>query len=281
MRHGNHFTRRYKAALRHGIVYRVPPDDGGDGGDGKGGSGGGGGSREKPVSEVVRSLVARHGDANVALGVLAGENRDYRARHRRDKETIDQLQGKLPKEGSVVLTPEQAQEWTAFQALGKAAEVKDKLDKATNLEAQVQDYQRAEVFRAASEAVGYNTTVLAERVKADGLHVEMRDAQVDDGKGGKVAKKLPHVRKADKADEQLVPLTEYADKNWAVWMPSLKVANGKPAGGGVTLPGHTTTATDGAGGQGATGVLSAAVSRRKAAADKPNPLAPKPATTAT
>lgn len=280
MLHGS-LRRRLLAGLRHGIVYRT---EGGEGGTGAGGGGGGAATErpEKPVGEVVRSLIGRHGSAETALGVLAGENRDYRKRHRKDEATIAELRGKLPKEGGVVLTPEQAKDWTAYQALGKPDDISKTVAKVTELETQVAEGNRRELLRTAGAAVGYKSTVLEDRVKADNLHVEMREVEVEDGKGGKVKKSLPHVRKADKADAPLELMTAYAESNWGDYLPSLKAeaapgnrsSTGGTSSGGIKLPASAPASKEGAG---KGGPLAEAMSRAKGRATVRNPLMPEPA----
>lgn len=272
--------RRHLArGLRYGIVFRAD----GDGDEGKG-KGGGGGRPEKPVSEVVASLVSRHGSAETALGVLAGENRDYRKRHRGDQETIQSLRNKLPKEGGVVLTPEQAADYAAYTAMGKPSEVKAKVDKVATLEGELTVAKRKELIREVGAAVGYKPSVLEDRVNADGLHVELKDEQVDDGKGGKVSQKVAYVRKAADANAQLESLTVYAERSWVDYLPSLKAEaaagnrggnSGGPAGG-VRLPATTTANKDNAVG----GLLQKKIAQQQAAANVHNPLLPpKPAAT--
>lgn len=257
---------RYRTALRHGILFNVPDGDAG---------GSGGTKPEKPISQIVAAMIARHGSAETALGVLAGENRDYRARHRRDQESLAAV--KAPVEGSVVLTPEQAKDWEAYQKLGKPADVTATVAKVTEVEGKLKEREVQDLMTEVAGRVGYKPSVLSDRVKADNLHVEQRDVQVSDGKGGNKVEKLPYVRPADKADATPVLLTEYATKNWVDYLPSLKAdaANGRQGAAGstgITFP--VTTNSSKADGANA-GPLAARLEARAKQASVPNPLMPQ------
>jgi hypothetical protein len=66
------------------------------------------------VDAFTHRLIGRHGSAESALSHLAGEQLKYRKRARRAEKVVDQLQKRLPTEGSVVLSGEEAK---AFNAL--------------------------------------------------------------------------------------------------------------------------------------------------------------------
>lgn len=275
---------------QHGMYFLEAPE-----GEGEGGTGGGGGStagtgekKERQVSDVVRSLIRRYGDAHTALGVLAGENRDYRRRHQRDQATIQDLQGKVPEDG-IVLTKDQVKQWEAYQAMGKPEEIKPKLEKLPELEGKVAAQARKELLKAAAGAVApnvsWNPDALEELVTAKGLDVEMRDVTEKNANGEEVTVKRPHVRPSGKADDPFVPVSTWVEQNAKVWTPSLTAGattNGGTNGGQPPVPGTglpvpgLQTRSDGAGGTaGDTNPVLAAIKANESRAKAPNPLRPQ------
>lgn len=272
----------YAQALRHGLILFHTDPENKPAGDTGGGGGGAGRKADKPVSEVVASLIRRHGGAETALGVLAGENRDYRRRHRDDQARIQELQGKMG-DGAVVLSKDEAAQWEAYKALGKPDEIKPKLEKVPELERKVTERERKDLLTEAGKAVNWNPDAFNELVTAKGLHVEMRDVKVKDAKGEEVTVKQPHVRLAANESDPLVPAPTWVEQNAKVWEPSLKAgaATGQqPAGGstGLPVPGVQARSTNGTSPTG-TDPVAAAMAANAARAAAPNPLRPAPATT--
>lgn len=233
---------------------------------GGGGGGGGGGGKPaqrragdrppRPISQVVRELINKHGDANTALAVLAGENRDYRIRLRRSDETIEQLQGQLPSNGGMTLTPEQATEYRAYVALGKAADLKTKLDETSALRAKVEEREFGELVEQAAGNVAanvqWNPTVLQTLLKDKDLVLEMRDVTERGANGATATHKRPHVRPRADDKAAFTLLNDWAPQNAAVFMPSLTAkaqggnGNGsQPANNGVAFHGSAPAPTGG------------------------------------
>jgi hypothetical protein len=183
--------------------------------DGGGNDSGGGDDKDLPAN-VVRSferLLERNGNnANAVAQLLFNENRDLRDAKR-------QIEGKLPAEGSLILSGADAQTWTAYTALGKPDELKTHLEERTQLQGKLSSMERETTLRSVAETVGYKASVLANldrMAKAEGkvLAFEVRDTTVD-GKPAKVA----YVKDGDKD----FPLTEYAAQQWSDFLPSLTV----------------------------------------------------------
>jgi hypothetical protein len=245
-------------------------------------AGGGGGPAAKPersVSQVVGSLIQRHGSAETALGVLAGENRDYRRRHQADQQAIAALQGKAPAAGSVVLSPEEAKKWEAYKALGEPDAVRATVEKVGTLETTLAEKARGELIAEAAGLVApgqqWKPSVLQDIVQVKGLHVEMRDTTEKDAKGVDTTVKRPHVRLANDEKAPLVPLAKWVADNAADYLPALTAA-GAGAGtsgtpGGVAF--HSTTRTA----QGATtgtDLVSQRLARNAEKAKEPSPYDP-------
>lgn len=171
------------------------------------------GSGDLPV-DVVKSferLLERHGNsATTVAQLLFTENKELRDKAR-------QLESRLPAEGALVLSGNDVAAWQAYQTLGKPDDIKQGLEERTQLQGQLSGAQRAETLRTVAEAVGFKPTVLTNldrMAKAEGkeLAFTVRDEQRD-GKAIKVA----YV----KDGQTETALTDYAQSNWADFLPAL------------------------------------------------------------
>lgn len=180
------------------------------------------GSGDLPA-DVLKSferLLERHGNsATTVAQLLFTENKELR-----DK--VRQIEGKVPADGAVVLTGADVAAWDAYKALGKPDDIKQGLDERTQLQGQLSGAQRAETLRTVAEAVGYKPAVLSNldrMAKAEGkeLAFSVRDEQRD-GKAVKVA----YVKDGDKE----TPITDYAQSNWADFLPALSAQGAQQQG---------------------------------------------------
>ncbi|AWN22204.1 hypothetical protein DKM44_02275 [Deinococcus irradiatisoli] len=162
-----------------------------------------GGNAGDQIARSLQNLIDRQGGEGRAAQLLFDENREYRAR-------IRTLEGQLPAQGTVVLTPEQAQQWASYQAIdADPAALRTRLDTGT---AAVEREQG----RTLAEASGANPDVLAERLRAAGLRAEVRDIAAE---GTNLARREVHVLNAEGADQG--ELRTYAQQHWQPFMPAL------------------------------------------------------------
>lgn len=202
------------------------------GGNGGGGSSSGSGGSD-PDAAFQRLLDRNNSDGIGLARQLFSENYGYRQENRKLKEELDDLTGKVPDEGALVLSEEEAQAWKAYQELGDVAEVKQGLEQRTQLQEQLDEAQRTETLRTVAQAAGYKANVLGQlermaRASGKELAFELREQTVD---GQQV--QIPIVK--DGETEQ--PLPEYAEAQWADFLPALAVAdNGTPQGGVLETP---------------------------------------------
>jgi hypothetical protein len=203
---------------------------------------------EKPTApeNVARFLSRYGGDANRGIKVLLSENAKLRQKIREAKDSPykadealreenqrlerenEELSSKIPDSAAVVLSGDDAKAWPAFKALGVTAEkAKDALKERDELKAQLKERDAKDLIAQAAELVGYNAKVLTDQVALRKLHLELKDVtEKIDGKD--VVKKVPHVR--PQADEKaaLEPLTTYAERELAEYLPLLTAhASGK------------------------------------------------------
>jgi hypothetical protein len=153
-----------------------------------------------------------NGDAMAFATQLFDENFRLREDKRALNEELTAIKAKVPADDHVVLTPAEAQEYETYKALGKLDEIQTRLDASETTETELTELKQKDVLREVADLHGYKLSILVDRDKAaGGLEVSFKT----DSKGNKVA----HVKDGDKE----TPITEFAETNWADYLPSLKV----------------------------------------------------------
>lgn len=200
---------------------------------------GGGGSKEKGAQSIADRLVARYGNADAALAVLSQENFEYREEKRTLKEQLDAAKAQGLKDGEVKLSAADAKAYAAFQALNLAPEkISEALTERDAVKATLAERDRAAEIHAMATAAGFKASVLTDLAKTKGLHLELRETQVQKADGSTETQKVPHVRYAAKTDAALEPLAAFATRELADYLPSLAAT----AGAGATSQGAGGTA---------------------------------------
>lgn len=149
--------------------------------------------------------------------------------------------------GAVVLSPEDAKAWKRFQELGDVKTV-ERIVKTDFPRLQQTESLRAQevTFRQAAEdlkefGVNLNVEVLTDLMthpqRGEGLTIERRLTEVDDGKGGKtkvnfpfVVKRVPVQGKENEFTNEATPLLDFAKTSWPSWA-STALTSGAAAGG--------------------------------------------------
>jgi hypothetical protein len=192
----------------------------------------------KEMASLNKRLKKHEGDAMALAAELSAENADLNRQ-------LAAAKGNKPKEGSLVLSPEQAKQWEAFVALGKpedtiaayqeyvalgkAEEVKTKLTESADLATENVKLKKAEQLRkVADDGIANKKLVMSVLETGDtrsgGLSYEERDISVTEN-GKTTTKKAWHVKDGNK----WTPLSEYAEANWKDLMPAL-IAEETPTG---------------------------------------------------
>ena len=108
--------------------------------------------------EVQKALAANGGDAKE---VLVRQNVKYRARLAALEAELKAAKEQAPADGSVVLTPEQAKTWAAFEALKlEPDKITAALTERDALKLSNEKRERSDRIREAAEATGYKPSVL-------------------------------------------------------------------------------------------------------------------------
>lgn len=207
-------------------IYRDAGGNGNGGGNG-GGSNPGQGGQDNPgagddlenrLLSAFNNLANRQGGQDAAGVILLQENKQYRDRIKALEGQLAAAQGKVPGEGAVVLSGEQAELWTKYQELGKP-------DDLAALQTNYTALQREQLYAQAAGAHQYKAGVLAKLPGMADLSLDIREVE-QDGKKVKVAY-------AKNADGQERPLPDYVKETWADFLPALQQ---KPDGQGAGTP---------------------------------------------
>lgn len=187
------------------------------------GGNGGGGNPPEPL-KGFEALLQRAGDATALASRLYTENYEGREERRKLKAELDELRSKLPPDGHVVITADDAKLYEAYKALGK------KPDELSELQGKLDGLRRDAVLSEAAKAHGYKSGVL--KTLAQNVAIEMRTVEKDGQKSERAF--------VLQADGKAVDLDEHAKANWQDFLPSLveqpaqtqpgNGANPKPAG---------------------------------------------------
>lgn len=173
------------------------------------------------IKDALEALLKEHdGDRNSALRVLIQENQGLHG-------LLSDAEARLPPDGSVVLSGDDAKAWKHYRELGEPGDVRKAVAERDQFKAEAGTLRKKEVVREAAGLHGYRPAVLEK------LAAEVEVAVVDGkGKDGKPAK-LAVVREPGPKEGETVetPLADYAAARWADFLPSLQSEPARPAPG--------------------------------------------------
>lgn len=172
---------------------------------------------DKAARNLQSLLDKNNGNATVLAGQLLAENAEYRRKNGELSGQLATAQAQVP-EGAVVLTKEQAAQWTEYQALGAPAEVKTKVETGAQATERLAGFEKKETLRSVAERVGYKPSVL-ERLGGDLTFEELEVAGEKEGERVKTYG-------VKGADGKVQPLAEYAQANWSDFLPALSAQGG-------------------------------------------------------
>lgn len=225
------------------------------------------------------ALARERGGVERENTTLREDNFRLREAQRRRADRIKELEKLVPAEGTVVLTGDDATEYAALKALGKAADVKKTVDEVTGLRTKVSTLEQSTLSVDAATALGYNAAALREVMqhpkfgattdgKARKLAMRERDVDVTtNGVTAKVKKAMPVLVTGEGASETVEPLETVVGREFAVFTPALTAA----ATSG-TQSTTTTTSTSATGTAAATGTPFPRQQASGTAATPPNPI---------
>lgn len=187
------------------FIYRSPDEAGGGGGNDGNDNNNGQNNQQQPPdpNQAFQSLLERNNnDARAVANLLFTENYTYRQELRQAQQQLQDAQGRIPREGSVVLDNTQATLWQQYQTLGTPEQLTQTI--------------RTDLIRQAAEAHGYKASALD--TLARNLPLELRQEEVD-GQTVPMAYVL-------QGENNAIRLDQYAQTHWPDFLPSLTAAPG-------------------------------------------------------
>jgi hypothetical protein len=196
----------------------MSPDAGAEQGQGQ--------QQDESLEKLGRKLASAAGTTD--LGALKGIVEDFyrdavdlRVRNREVVRERDELKKRLPKEGDVVLSGEDAKSFAAIQKLGvPLKDVSARLESGARALEENAGYKQGERAQVAADLLGWNPKILNSLVKLNRLNLDFKEevdaeADVDATTGRRPKKKIPVVIvPGDGEDEEdEVPLAEYVDEH--------------------------------------------------------------------
>lgn len=164
------------------------------------------------LSKAADGLVAKHGDSTAALKVLLGENHQYR-------DQIRDLKAKLPKEGSVVLSDDDAKLFARYKTLGDVKTLETALSERDQYREESDGFKREKLHADVAAVAGFKPAVFSRLATTDGLDLAVREAK---DKAGKPVKVAVVVSTGDDGKTTDTPLVEYAETHWGEFLPALR-----------------------------------------------------------
>jgi hypothetical protein len=171
----------------------------------------------------VQALITRLGNADAAAQELWRDNYQLREQRRTSRAELADVKAKLPPDGAVILTKEQAADWDAYQKLGKPTDVEKTITDGKAAAEGLVKRDRADALGKAAKDLGYNPEVFTQLADMNKLTLTSNEVTMGDGKKQTVYTATP-------AGGQPMEMTQYASANWGIFMPSL-TANAGGAGG--------------------------------------------------
>jgi hypothetical protein len=175
------------------------------------GGGSGGGNDDSRVGDAFqRRLDRTNNDGLLLARELYSENYRERESNRRLREQVTELQGRVPAEGTHVLTGDDVARWQAYTQLGQPTELQQRIEQGQTAIAERDSLSRDKTIREAADATGYKPSVLTTLAEKDKLAVSVRESN--------------GTREAVVTIEgqQPILLTAYAEQHWADFLPALQ-----------------------------------------------------------
>ena len=188
-------------------------------------------ARADPSKGYEAALKKHENDHAAMARQTYADSQRYRAER-------DEARAKLPKDGSLILTGDDAARWGELSKLGKSDEIQAQLEAGKAAASEVSAFRREKLYHQAATAMGFDADVLAGLPGVADLVIEIKDGQRN-GKPARLAEIVTTV-KDDKGNdvEKRIALDKYAETIWPKFLPALKTGAyvATPKGGGTPAP---------------------------------------------
>jgi hypothetical protein len=173
----------------------------------------------------IEALLAKADKAETVARTLYQENFQLRQQRRDLRTEVKGLKEKLPADGTLVLTKEEAEAWESYKKLGKPGDIEKSIEEGKKAAESLAQRDRAAQVGDAAKAVGFNPEALTQLFGMhSGLELTSRTIKVND--------KDTTAWYIKDANGQETELAAYAQQNWGTFMPSLQAQGGQGGQGG-------------------------------------------------
>lgn len=159
------------------------------------------------LGKLVTDALAKHGDNTSALKAIIADNYAL-------KDDLKAARAAAPKEGSIVLSGDDAKAWGAYQSLGKPSDLRKITDEHGTLSAENAGLKWGEVIRTVADKAGVKPAVLKTLAAPTLVFGETKIK-------GKDGKETAVVTVKD-GEAEPVPFDDYAAAKWGEFLPALK-----------------------------------------------------------
>lgn len=135
-----------------------------------------------------------------------------REKNRQLRQELAELKGKAPAEGATVLSAEDAATWKAYQELGKADELRQRLTASEGASTELTKLRREKLVSEVADVAKVRASVLTDR--AQGLDLAVREVE----ENGQKVKRAVVLK-----DGKDIDLNTYAKDHWADYLPALQL----------------------------------------------------------
>ena len=162
-------------------------------------------AEDNNVLKGFENLLDRYDKDTAALSKqLYEENYDLRTKNKGLGDQVVALEAKLPTEDQEIVGKDDLTLLTEYKEVGSPEEIQTSLNELKELNERIESLSRKEKIASVSEAYSFNSKVLA--TLANGTEIDVADDGVATISG--------------------TPIDQYAEENWADFLPSLQASEG-------------------------------------------------------
>jgi hypothetical protein len=193
---------------------------------------------EAAAARAADAAIAKAaGNAVKALRRSQQEIHELQRINERLEQQLTDAKAKVPGDGAVVLTKDEAKLWEGFKALEcEPKDVEELIDSYEALLASEEKRELSTVIAKAADDIGWNRHALPVILRDRGLAAEMREVVIQDDEGQRTKANLLHVRPANKENAPWELVDQYIQRELPEYLPMLESipAEGEEAEGEET-----------------------------------------------
>lgn len=169
------------------------------------------------LSDALKAVTAELEKAQAQNKKLMDDNFKLREDRRNNRERISELESQAPAEGALVLSKTDAEEYQQLRTFGSSKDIAEKLDKLARQTKEMTITRHAQL-------AGFNPKVLGALIGTV-IPAEAEFTVKEESVDGQPSQ-TSHI----KVNGKSIPLVEYAEAEFAHFLPSLRAVNSPTAG---------------------------------------------------